>query len=361
MGAAFAGNFVENTLNASIDDSLVESTGSSASVGAEARAVLVSVAIGGAGGKTFALGGSISVNQVENTIEAAVTDTNGATGQSSLLKAKNDIAIAAADDTTMVIVAGGLAFASTAAIGVSASTAQVQNKVHAYVDAAEVHSTTGKISVSAGFRPPDTDADLKAIALGTGGIEMPEAAGSQIVNISVGVAGSGTFAGGGAFSLNWIRNDVKAYAAGGANIHGAGDITFAAFDDPEIDSFAVGGGIGTGTAGAALGLSYNYIGGDPGNPSRDIPSNPASANVGKAIASVNASTVTSTAGSVSVLAGTTPKIINATIAGAGGGTAGVGGSFSINFIRSIVDASVTRQVVDHGEQRHQGRRRAPSR
>ncbi|HET7094907.1 MAG TPA: hypothetical protein VFI22_15555, partial [Thermomicrobiales bacterium] len=217
IGAAFAGSFITNTLTAKVDDSLVESTGSTAALGAEARATLVSIAIGGAGSQTFALGGSISVNQVENSIEALVTDANGAgTGKATLLKAKNDISIAASDDTTMVIVAGGLAFAQTAAIGVSASTAQVQNKVHAYIDASTVESTNGKISVTAGFKPPDTDADMKAIALGTNGIEMPEAAGSQIVNIAVGVAGSGTFAGGGAFSLNWIRNDVQAHATNSA-------------------------------------------------------------------------------------------------------------------------------------------------
>src|SRR6185503_2100664 len=95
VGAAFAGSFISNDLIAKIDDSVVESTGSSAALGAEARATLVSIAIGGAGGDTFALGGSISVNQIENSIEAGVTDANGATGKSSLLKAKNDISIAA--------------------------------------------------------------------------------------------------------------------------------------------------------------------------------------------------------------------------------------------------------------------------
>ena len=81
-------------------------------------------------------------------------------------------------------------FAKTAAIGVSASTAQIQNKVHAYVDASKLESTNGKISVTAGFKPPDTDADMKANSLGTDGIEMPEAGGThRILNVHRNVPG----------------------------------------------------------------------------------------------------------------------------------------------------------------------------
>ena len=355
-GAAFAGNFISNTLTAKVDDSVVESTGSSAGLGAEARSTLVTIAIGAAAStNSFALGGSVAVNEVSNTIETSVTDSNGGmTGRDSLFKAKNDVSIAAADATTMVVVAGGLAFAQSAAVGITASTTQVLNKVHAYVNNADVTSTHGKVSVAAGFKPPDADADLQAISYGTTGIVRPESderMGSQIVNIAVGVAGSaGSFGGGAAISLNWIRNDVQAYAASGATVSAAGDITFAASDDPEIDSFAIGGGFSGGSGGVGVGFSYNYIGGDPGNPSRDFesydPEHPtqhgkASANIGKALASVDASTLTSSGGTVSILAGSTPKIINATIAGGGGSTAGVSGAVSINFIRSLVESTVT--------------------
>ncbi|MGH3000096.1 MAG: beta strand repeat-containing protein, partial [Gaiellaceae bacterium] len=168
----------------------------------------------------------------------------------------------------------------------------------------------------------------------------PDTSGSQIVNIAIAGANAGRFAGGAAISLNWIYNDVQAGARDGASIQGPAGVTIGATDSPQIDTGTLGfAGSDSTAVGAAI--AYNYIGGDPGNPSRSVPDDPSSATIGSVHAFVDGAMVNAASGDVAVEAISTPEIIAATV-GAVSSTSGIGvaGSISINFIRSVVDAAI---------------------
>ena len=85
---------------------------------------------------------------------------------------------------------------------------QIAKPVLAVVDGSKIASTTGAVSITAGFKPPDTKADLDALELVVPDAELPDTFGSHIVNIAFG-GGAGTdWAAGGAFAVSWLTHDV---------------------------------------------------------------------------------------------------------------------------------------------------------
>ena len=103
---------------------------------------IVGVAVGGAGAQTFAAGGSVSVNEIANTVETEVENGASVTGIGA-------VTIQASDQSSIIVVAGAGAGAQTAAIGASAASAQLDNTIKANVDDATVTSNTGDVSVLA--------------------------------------------------------------------------------------------------------------------------------------------------------------------------------------------------------------------
>ena len=299
----------------------MESTGSTINVDAMGREVIVGVTLGGALGDKFALGGSVSVNVVLNEITAEVTDD-------SILTASGDIGIAADDSTTVVVVAGGFAGSKTAAVGISASTIYEQNQVSAIVDGSEVTSTGGKVNVAAGMAPPDTAADLSKITLGTSGIELPDINSSQIINVTVGGAGStGQFAGGFGVSVNIINNTIDAEIRNSSNVDAYSDVAVSAIDSSTIDAIAVG----------AAGANGVAIGGA------------ASANVimNTITAKIDESTVSSD-GDIAVQA-QSAEIIRALAVGASGaGNVAVGVSALGNAVADNITALISNSAVTAG-------------
>ncbi|MGH2998562.1 MAG: beta strand repeat-containing protein, partial [Gaiellaceae bacterium] len=130
-GASVGVNLIGDTTQVQLDDAIVTSTGSTVTIDGNGDEVLVAVGVGGTGGDRFGFGGSISVNQVENSVLADVSD-------SSSVNAQGDISIDASDDTTVVVVAGGYAKLNKTAIGAAVATAQVANTIDAVVDGSSV-------------------------------------------------------------------------------------------------------------------------------------------------------------------------------------------------------------------------------
>src|SRR6185437_14869760 len=86
----------------------VPSTGSTIDIEAHDTMVLVDVSVGGAGADKYAIGGSLAINEIRNTINATVTDANGAaTGVASALSAPGDVTVLAKDSSLVVAVTGG--------------------------------------------------------------------------------------------------------------------------------------------------------------------------------------------------------------------------------------------------------------
>ena len=334
LGAGIGVNLIDNDITAKIDGATVQSTGSTVAVEALAKELIVSVAIGGAGATKFALGASIAVNEISNTVEAKVVNNAD-------VDAYDDITIDAGDRSTMVVVAGAGAGSDKAAIGAAVSTTQVQNQIRADIDGSAVTSSDGAVAVTAGFDAPSAAADFSGTGLDTADLPSDVDLGAQVINVTVAGAGADTFAFGAAISLNWMRNTVEAYISNGADVDAAGDITVVATDNAHIISVAVGAaGADTTAVGAAI--AYNFIGGDPGDPSRGVDANRDAIQEGIVRAYIDGSstTVDSSAGAVNVLADATASIINVTIGAAGSKEVSIAGSFSINFMRNVIDAAI---------------------
>jgi len=73
IGAALATNDIFNSTTAYLDGSSVAVTGGDVLIGATSTTVITTVAAGGAGGGQFSLGGSVTLNEVTNSITALLT------------------------------------------------------------------------------------------------------------------------------------------------------------------------------------------------------------------------------------------------------------------------------------------------
>ena len=230
------------------------------------------------------------------------------------------------------------------AVGAAISVTNVADRIEAYIDGATVTSSTGEVNVNAGFAPPQTAANLSNVNTGVSGITLPSASsvpqlGEQIVNVTVAGSGSGKFAAGAAISLNWLDNTVIAYIKDNATVTGHGDVTVSATDNAQFDTGTLGAA-GAGQVAIGAALAYDYIGGDPTNPVLNVPENPLGSSQAQVTAYIDGSTVESTHGNVNVTAYSSPSLVDVTAGGAGAGKVAIAGSIALNFIRSVVDASI---------------------
>ena len=337
IGAGVGVNLTDNTTRATVDNSNVRSTGSTVSVVGLTDNDIIAVAVGGAGAQNVAIGGSIVVNQIDNSTTSEVKGNAD-------IQANGAAAVTANDNSSIIVVAGAGAGAKDAGIGAAVATAEIDNTITATVTGTntEVTSDTSTVDVAASFGPPTTAADLSGLGIDTSSLPSDTQTDSQIINVTVAGAGANTFAAGAAISLNWLRNTIEASVTGGANVSAPGKVSITAADDADIISVAVGAsGAATTAVGAAI--SYNYIGGDPGDPSRNVDENRDATDKGSIIAKVDGAgtTVSSTANEVAIEATSEAQIINVTIGGSGAGTVAVSGSISINFMKHDVDAVVS--------------------
>lgn len=333
VGAALAYNDIGNTTRAAVHQATVSSSAGAVGLAATTATKLIAVGLGASGAQSLAIGGSVVINKVANTTEALVdlgAHVNASTGFS----------LQAADSSALIVVAGGGAGAGSAAIGAAAASTELTNTLKASVDAATVNVTQGGVEVSARFLPPSALPQLSAIDLSSVGISlqdldevddaMPLTA-SQIISVALAGSGAGTFAGGAALSLNWLRNSIEASINQAASVTARDDILVSASDQPEITSFS---GIGAGAGSAAIGaaLTLNYIGGDPDDPG--------STRVSLSRAQISASTVQSTLGQVQVHNRFDPHLFNFAIGGAGSGGFAATGSIGVNLIKANAAARI---------------------
>ena len=182
---------------------------------ADARDRIMTMTIGGAGGGSAALAGSVAQNKVSRTVEAALKQRQVPGGRLSL-KSHADM--------------------SVGSLGLTAAGAK---------------EAAGGIGVSVNA----IDADVKAQASGlTGRLDSLEIAAdsrSAITSIGVGGAGAGGFAALGSTSVNRVTGDVLA-ALADSSLEAAGASVVRADADDLLEAYA-GQAQGSGTA--ALGLS----------------------------------------------------------------------------------------------------------
>ncbi|MCA1807285.1 MAG: hypothetical protein LC687_05495, partial [Actinobacteria bacterium] len=378
-------NFVTNNQLARISGGIIDAEGG-VLVDAASDTVLVSVAFGGAAAGTVGLAGAITVNTIAGQTLADVTGGADIDGG-------EDITVQAKDNNRVVVVALGAAGAGTVAGGVSASTTQLDNAILSRVENADLDAD-GDVTVQAGLADDDergefdlasagVDVDLASYGTsddsddaeegeeGDAGLaardtdDLDMSAG--VINISFAGAGGGTAAGAGAVGLNWLRNSVRAEVSSGSKLTAGNDIDVLANDKSTLLNFSFGiAGGGTVAGGAAI--SFNYIGGDPSNPSRSLQSEEDDTDtsqdlfmveteeedqvdftIGEVAAVVDGSTLEADK-AVTVDAQAKSMLINFTAGGAAGGTVALSGSIGINFIKHQVNAEISggADVKSHG-------------
>ncbi len=346
--AAIAVNNIQETDTATIDDSTASSGGPMlvratfakptelpAGLDVQIAAMAVSGAVTGTGFGAFA--GSLSLNWIDNTVEATVSNI----AAPQYILAGGELSVLASDASTIDSLAGAIAIvglgdsAIAAAAGVSVSfnylggdpndpASTKHNVVRAAIENVTGSLKAGQIEVSTSY---------------TGEINNITVAGSVAVGTEL-----ASVAVGGAVSINIIHDTSDAHISGSPNITttvaGADSVDVTATDQSTIRALAGGVGIAVslGTVGAAAGVSVaeNEI------------DNTIEAYVDSSHVS-SAGDVNLTATSMATIAALTIGVAVAAAVGKEGGYAGTGaGAGSGDTVRNSVLAYMNNSVVSSG-------------
>ncbi|KPK77594.1 MAG: hypothetical protein AMJ79_02710, partial [Phycisphaerae bacterium SM23_30] len=146
IGASISVNTVVNKTHSSVSEDSVLDAGGDVIITADNFAVLGSLAVAGIGAQYAAVGGSVSVNTIVRTTESFIKD-------SSVL-ASGDIVILADDQSWQISAAGSVLGAQYAAVGGSIGVNVIVNTVSAYADSSDINdpsiiSAGGDVEVTA--------------------------------------------------------------------------------------------------------------------------------------------------------------------------------------------------------------------
>jgi hypothetical protein len=304
------------TLAASDDSSLNVATGTAA----------LSFAGGSGGGAAAGLGVSVAVNDIGNTLRAAI--------DSSDVDAGGDItinAVSSADIQTLTVSGaisgaggsgGGLAFSGAGAVSVNTIT----NTVAAEIIASSVDTSLGGLSLKA------EDISVISAIAGTASISGGGGSGG-------GVSGQG----GASFANNVISNDVRA-RVDGANVDVPGAIMLDANSGATITAITIGFSAG-GSGGSGGGINLSVA----GSGSVNVIANSVDATIRNASTVDTDSTLTLRARDTSVITGLAGGASGGGAGGAAGGGAGaVGASFAVNDITNSLNAGTNNATITTG-------------
>lgn len=316
-------------------------TGGSLTVQAENTFIIGTATLSGAGSggehATFTLAGAASVNLIETTVDAHISNSPALTTDPRIAVG-GPVTVAAKDESTIVSICGDVSISTTGrAFGASISYNLIANDITAYIDNSSI-TTDDKLSVTATSDP-------------------------LLVAIAVSGEGGKNYAAGGAITVNRIINTTDAHISGKSEVEAAGPIVVSAGDSSAMYVVAIGIVVSTGSIGGGAGVSANSIG--------DI-ADSSKKNVIKAY--VDDSAVHSTGDAVTVSAGfkdpsslapativiangmgenqnqpltillpadMTTQIFNLSIGGTGAEVFAFGGSVSLNYSRNAVSAEIT--------------------
>ncbi|MCM2265025.1 MAG: leukotoxin LktA family filamentous adhesin, partial [Desulfuromonadales bacterium] len=294
--ATFGGSYAENTISSTVSAKAADNAKLAASgkvaLDASALAKISSIAAGGTGAGTLAIGGSVTLNTITSTAETRIINSD--------VDATGLVSLTAGNSSGIDSLAGTVSGAGSFSVGAALATNTIGNTVAAVIDASTVDSTGSGVNLTA------TET-------------------STIKSLSAGVSGSGTATLTGAVSLNKIGNTTDVHISNGAAATAAQNINLTASDTSTIHSLSgQAGGAGSAALGGAA--AYNEI-----------------ANITKAYA--DNSTLTSTAGSLGLAASSASTIETIAAGGSIGGSAGVAGSVAINMMANDTLAYVVTSVA----------------
>lgn len=228
VGAALAGNTIADRTTAFVESANVAAS-QELQLMASSSAIISSATAGGAGAEKFALGGAVSVNNIANTNEARVA--RDATASAGI-----DVRLTSRDRAAINSLAGAVAGAGTATIGLANATNTIANTNRAFVEDAQIDSSG-------------------SIALATQG--------NTVINtLAAGGGGAGKAAVHGSLAMNNIGNTLDAHLDQSAAVNAADDVKVTVRDDSEIVALAdtiTGAGVLSANASAATNQIANNL------------------------------------------------------------------------------------------------------
>ena len=297
-GAAVSVAQIDDTNRASIEGAALAVDGD-LSIDAANRSRIKGLAIGGAGAGTAAVSGSNTTNRIDASTEAVLEDVaaqgNGLAGQ---------VRVDAASAGTIHAIAGAVAGAGQAAVGLATTLNEVNGGTRALVE----------------------NSDLSAVD----GLDIGAASSTLVRSLAIGGAGAGTAAVSGSSATNLIDTDVQASLLSGQVGRAGGNVALrvSANDGRLIDSLA-GTGAGAGVAGVGAAVSVNQIDGT------------VTASVGGGSDRLELAGI----GTLEITAGDASAITSLAVGGAGAGVAGAAGSSTANRVRTRTLASLAGNVA----------------
>ncbi|WP_165229868.1 hypothetical protein, partial [Aquisphaera insulae] len=340
LGAAVAYNLIANSLSAYVDSSTVGAGGGDLDVSAKSTPTMITLAAGGAGADSFAMGGSVAVNAITNGVDAHIA--------SSSASSSGDMSVTATESATTVAVAGGVGVAAPGggSTGSAVGAAVAYNYVGQSFDPANpatvststpngstttayIESSTmvsgGRLQVSAGYVPASplgtTSISFDDKSDGPTSISVPVSVDTMLVSVALGGANANNFSLGGSLSLSFVRETIHAYVSGNSRVTASGDVEVTALDSSTIGSFA--GAVAVSKQTASVGAAAAT-----GDIANDI------------MAYIEGSVVTSTAGGVSVVSQETAKEYDYAAGGDKANNFALGGSIVVDTIDNGVDAHI---------------------
>lgn len=224
VGAAVSINNQTNNVESSIVESDIQAEEGSVNVSADTESIVRSLAVGGAYAEVFALGGSVSTNNINSSTDAHIT--------SSSVTAGSDTSVTTSNQDTIKALTGGIAAASTAAVGAAVGVNKIDSNLRACI--------------------------VDSVVTVAGDVDVSTLNQSELESLAIGGAYAGTFALGGSVSVNQIDVDNRACIMGDSTVTAGGDITVSAVDDSSIKALAPGLGV-SGTAAVGIAVVDNDI------------------------------------------------------------------------------------------------------
>ena len=181
---------------------------------------ITNVTVAGAVAKNVAVSGSISLNFLQNSAVARISDI----GSQQSVKANGSITIEVSDGSQINSGAGGVAVSlGQAAVGAAVSYDQIQNQYQARI---------GNNSTS----PPTGDGGNVGLISAGGAIDVQTISTAQINNVTLAGSASQNAAVSGSASVNQIANTIDAYIAHSVQVVAKGGLDIQAQDHSTIGS-----------------------------------------------------------------------------------------------------------------------------
>ncbi|MBE9030746.1 DUF4347 domain-containing protein [filamentous cyanobacterium LEGE 11480] len=299
IGAAVSVNDITTQNLSQINGATVTSTAGSVSLFSQNSSTISGLTVGGAGAGKMAIGGSVSVNEIGNTVESSIN-----TG--AVVTAAQNIDVTAIEASTIKAKGGALAGAGTAAVAGAVVVNDIATKVNAKITGSTANATQGSVTVSADSQ-------------------------DNIETISVGGAGGGTAGVAGSVSVSMMNNEITA-EINASTVTADDNVRVLANSKNTIDFY--GGTIsGGGTAGIGGSANVNTIANKTHAKITGNSNVSAKGNATSSAPKADGSGTNETIQGIAVVA-TSDEDVNVWTANiSGGGTAGVAATASVNVLK----------------------------